>query len=44
MEKKSRGIAVVQQYTMLLTWDMPGTAVPNFDASNNIAYSKKGIK
>lgn len=26
MEKRSCGIAVVQQFMMLLTWDMPGTA------------------
>lgn len=44
MEKKSHGIAVVQQYMMLLTWDMPGTVVPNFDVSNNTVYSKQGIK
>lgn len=41
MEKKSRGIAVVQQYMMLLTWDMPGTVVPNFDVITLYTVSKE---
>lgn len=43
MEKRSCGIAVVQQFMMLLTWDMPGTAVPYFDTGNNSAYWKQKV-
>lgn len=31
MEKKCCGIAVVQQFMMLLTWDMPGITAAYFD-------------
>lgn len=43
MEERSCGIAVVQQFMMLLTWDMPGTAVPYFDVGSNSAYWKQKI-